>query len=69
MDQTMSMTPDEFTEGAKAIAKANNIDLDTALEYQSLIGDTPELCDDGRVVVRDRETGAEITRIIFPEEE
>lgn len=61
-------TPESFEDAAREIAAANNLSLETASEYLSHIGDTPELADDGRVIVRDQ-SGVELARIILPTEE
>lgn len=60
------MTEADFQKQAAAIAQANNIPTDTAAEYLALIGDTPELADDGKTVVRG-EDGIEIARVTLPE--
>ena len=56
----------DFIACARALQTANGLSEDTALEYMTLIGDTPELADDGKVIVRDRE-GNEIVRVDFPD--
>lgn len=58
---------ESFEAFAQAIADANKLDRDTAADYASRIGDTPELDDNGRVIVRD-DNGAEIARITLPED-
>jgi hypothetical protein len=63
----MPLTPESFDAVAHEIAATNNLPIETALGYAAYIGDTPELADDGRVVVRD-ESGAELARIILPTE-
>lgn len=60
-------TPESFDEAAREIASANNLSPETAGKYLSHIGDTPEIADDGRVIVRD-EFGVEMARIILPSE-
>jgi hypothetical protein len=57
-----------FLEAATELARVNHLPLETAEEFLSLIGDTPELADDGRVIVRDA-SSAEIGRVILPVEE
>jgi hypothetical protein len=47
------------------MAALNNLSLETAMKYFWLIGDTPELAEDGRIVVRD-ESGQELARIVSP---
>jgi hypothetical protein len=56
---------ESFEAAARAIAAANNIELDLALDYLALIGDTPELDANGLVVVRD-DNGNELARITLP---
>ena len=53
---------------AREIAAANNLSFETASQYAAIVGDTPELADDGRVIVRD-DSGAELARIILPFDE
>jgi hypothetical protein len=50
---------------AREIARANDLDQDTADLYAALIGDTPEVGEDGICTVRDSD-GREITRIKLP---
>jgi|GEM_PF-2506721 len=57
----------EFIAGARALQTANGLSEETALGYMARIGDTPELAEDGRVIVRD-DSGAEIARVIWPGE-
>jgi hypothetical protein len=59
------ITPDGIQDMASAIAKANGISLETATRYANLIGDTPELDGQNRVIVRD-EQDREIARVIVP---
>lgn len=61
------LTPNMFDEQAAVLAAANGISLDLAGRYLGLIGDTPELDDQGKLVVRD-ENGAELARLTAPEE-
>lgn len=58
---------ESFEAFAQAIADANNLDRDTAADYASRIGDTPEIDNNGRAIVRD-DNGAEIARITLPED-
>ncbi len=60
-------TPESFDEAARGIAAANNLPLETARDYLWYVGDTPEIADDGRVIVRD-ESGNDLGRIILPTE-
>lgn len=64
----MFLSKEAFELGARKIAAANNLSFETAREYLSYVGDTPELADDGRVVVRN-ESGTELARIILPIDE
>lgn len=57
----------DFESFARSIADANQISIELARQYAELIGDTPELDDAGRVVVRDQ-GGAEIARITLPQD-
>jgi hypothetical protein len=59
------ITSDGFENMARGLATANDLTLDVARRYASLIGDTPELSLDGRVVVRD-DKDVEIARVILP---
>lgn len=61
-------TPESFEDAARGIAEANNLSLETARDYLVHVGDTPELADDGRVIVRD-DSGVELARIILPTDE
>lgn len=56
-----------FEAAARAISDANQISFETASDYLYYIGDTPELDESGRVIVRD-DNGAELARIILPED-
>jgi hypothetical protein len=58
---------ESFEAFAQAIADANKLDRDIAADYASRIGDTPELDENGRAIVRD-DNGAEIARITLPED-
>lgn len=62
------ITPEGIGEMARDIAQANGISLELATRYANLIGDTPELDDDNRVIVRD-EQDHEIDRVILPLED
>ena len=55
-----------FYAEAAELARLNGISEDLASDYLAGIGDTPELAEDGRVIVRD-EDGTEIARVIWPE--
>jgi hypothetical protein len=57
------MSPDQFNEAAKNLARLNGLTEERAQELLARVGDTPELGEDGRVVVRD-EHGREIARLI-----
>jgi hypothetical protein len=57
--------PDSIA-AARALQLANDLSEETALHFMARIGDTPELADDGKVIVRD-EGGKEIARVIFPD--
>ena len=61
-------TPEGFEEAAREIAVANNLSVETARDYLAHIGDTPEIANDGRVIVRDQ-SGVELARIILPFDE
>lgn len=61
------LTPKEFDEQAAELASANHLSTELASKYAALIGDTPELDDQGKVIVRD-ENGFELARLSFPEE-
>ena len=61
------LTSSCFDEQAAALAAANGIPIEVALNYQALIGDTPELDGQGKLVVRN-ETGVELARLTAPEE-
>jgi hypothetical protein len=58
---------ESFEAFAFAIARENQLSIETARDYASWIGDTPELDDNGRAIVRD-DNGAEIARITLPED-
>jgi hypothetical protein len=60
------ITPEDFEILTRLVARTNNLDLDTAAEYLSLVGDTPELDESGRVSVIN-EDGEKIATIKFPE--
>ena len=57
----------DFIAAARALQLANGLSEEIALAYMSRIGDTPELAEDGKVIVRD-ESGQEIARVILPHE-
>lgn len=59
------ITPDGLDEMARDIAQSNGISLEVARRYADLIGDTPEITDDGLVVVPD-EQGHGIARVRLP---
>ncbi len=59
------MTTDGFDSLAERIAQVNDLPLELARQYLSFIGDTPELADDGKVIVSD-EDGTELARITLP---
>lgn len=58
----------EFEDQAELFAQENDLSLELARDFLARIGDTPELADDGKVIVRD-EAGVEIARVILPAEE
>ncbi len=58
------MTLANFEDVADQLAKLNGLSPDTASHYLSLIGDTPELAEDGKVIVID-DDGKEIARIVM----
>jgi hypothetical protein len=55
-----------LVEMARDIAQANGVSLELARKYADLVGDTPEIADDGGVIVREQER--EIARITLPKE-
>jgi len=55
------MTIENFHDLAKQIQEENGLDEETASHYAALVGDTPELDEDGLVIVL--EDGREIARI------
>lgn len=61
------ITPEDFDSFVQAIADANKLSIETASDYAARIGDTPEIDDNGRAIVRD-DNGAEIARITLPED-
>jgi hypothetical protein len=61
------ITPEDFDSFVQAIADANKLSIETAGDYAARIGDTPEIDDNGRAIVRD-DNGAEIARITLPED-
>lgn len=63
----MSLSEKGLEEMTRDIAAANNLPLEIAGEYALYIGDTPEIADDGRAIVRD-ESGVELARIVLPME-
>lgn len=56
---------ESFEAFARAIADVNKLEYDLAADYAARIGDTPELDEQGRAIVRD-DNGAEIARITLP---
>jgi hypothetical protein len=62
------MSPDQFEEAARDLARLNGLSEERAQELLSLTGDVIELAEDGRMIVRD-EHGKEIARVIFEFEE
>ena len=60
-------TEAHFATLTKEVARANNLTEGQAGEFVALFGDTPELADDGRVIVRDAQ-GKELARLICPQE-
>ena len=62
----MSMTEAQFYAAIEALAARNGISVELAGGYMAYIGDTPELCEDGRIVVRD-DNGVEIARVHMPD--
>lgn len=62
------MTPAAFDEQVRDLARLNGVSENRAGELMALIGDTPELADDGRVIVRDLQ-GVEIAKLQFEFEE
>lgn len=62
------MTEGAFVETAALLAERNRLSIARAEELLSFIGDTPELADDGRVIVRDDED-REIARVWYPDGE
>lgn len=61
------MTESGLNEQARVIAEVNGISVQRAAEFLAFIGDTPELADDGKVIVRDVR-GTEIARVFLPTE-
>lgn len=59
------MNMPDFIAAARALQLSNGLSEDTALDYMARIGDTPEIAEDGKVIVRDA-GGKEIARVIFP---
>ena len=55
----------KFDEQSAALAEANGIPLYLAGHYMALIGDTPEIDDDGKLIVRDANDD-EIARLMAP---
>ena len=45
------ISPEDFAELAADLARLNDLDLRTASALLAQIGDTPELSEDGRVVI------------------
>ncbi|MFZ4779046.1 MAG: hypothetical protein ACOYM3_27080 [Terrimicrobiaceae bacterium] len=54
-------------EFAKDLARLNNLPFETASHYAALIGDTPELDEEGLVVVR-TDADAILARVRIPED-
>jgi hypothetical protein len=59
------LTPIMFEELAEDLAQTNGLVPDVAGNYMALIGDTPELDDQGKLVVRDKDD-AELARLTVP---
>ncbi len=59
------MTPEDLSAFAKVLAEQNNLDLPTAEKYASIIGDTPELAENGKVIVRDNDDRV-LAEVIVP---
>lgn len=55
------ISPDEFDALAADLAKLNGLDLETASALLGQIGDTPELAEDGRVVITWKGTEYQLT--------
>lgn len=64
----MILSPEGLEEIAQRLARQNNLPIETARKYANLIGDTPELADDGRIIVIDRD-GNELARVIMQRED
>lgn len=64
----MSMSLAEFREVAEHIARENDISIDLAEECLSIIGDTPEVREDGLVDVYDAH-GNKLATLRLPREE
>lgn len=45
------ISPEDFASLARQLAKLNDLDVKTASALLAQIGDTPELSEDGRVVI------------------
>ena len=59
------LTEDDFYACAEALAKANYLAIELAAECTSLIGDTPELAPEGKVIGRSYDD-RELARLVFP---
>lgn len=55
------ISPDDFDDLASDLAKLNDLDLETASALLAQIGDTPELAEDGRVVITWKGTEYQLT--------
>ena len=60
-------TPEGLDNFAKSLARLNNLSLETAGHYTALIGDTPEIDENGLVVVS-TDSGEILARVKMPEE-
>ena len=61
------MNENAFMASSQALAKVNNLALETACHYMSLIGDTPEMDETGKAIVHD-EQGRELARVFLDEQ-
>lgn len=59
------LTPSKFDEQVAALAAANGLSIEIAGHYMALIGDTPELDDRGKLLVRD-DNDLELARLTAP---
>lgn len=60
--------PDQFRLFVTALETANNLTHAAASRYAVLIGDTPEVEEDGRVIVRD-DDGTILARVVIPNDQ